>query len=327
MTNKIDKKNSKVLVTGGAGFIGSHIALALLKRGDEVAIIDNFNDYYDPNLKEARIRRLTAVFPGIKIYRTDITDNGAIAEIFSKESFDKVCHLAAQAGVRYSLTNPFIYEQTNILGTLNLLESCRHNGVKDFIFASSSSVYGNNKELPFSEEQRVDNPISLYAATKKSNEEMAYVYHHLYGLHCTGLRFFTVYGPWGRPDMALFKFSRAILAGEAIDIYNNGEMARDFTYIDDIVAGAIAAIDKSYPYEIFNLARGESIKLSDFISEIEKNLKKTAGKNMLPLQPGDVPATSASIEKARRMLGYEPRTSVDAGVRNFIEWYREYYKR
>ena len=315
----------KILITGGAGFIGSTVAKKLLERGDEIVIVDNFNDYYDPTLKEARIKKILSQGGDSQIERIDITDYKALEKIFQDNKIDKVCHLAAQAGVRYSLEHPFVYENTNNLGTLNLLELCRHYSVKNFIFASSSSVYGNNKKLPFSESDRVDTPISLYASTKKANEEMAHVYHHLFGLNCTGLRFFTVYGPWGRPDMALFKFTKAILTSNVIDVYNNGEMARDFTYIDDIATGVIAALDKSYPYEIFNLARGESVRLLDYINEIEKNLGIEAKKNMMPIQPGDVPATSADISKAREMLGYNPQTSVPIGVKNFIDWYQEYY--
>lgn len=315
-----------ILVTGGAGFIGSKVSQELLKRGNRVLIVDNFNDYYDPKLKENRIKALLDDFSNFEVFRVNVSDYKKLEEIFRNNKIDKVCHLAAQAGVRYSLENPFAYERTNVLGFLNLLELCRYNNVKDFVFASSSSVYGNNKEMPFSEQHRVDTPISIYAATKKSNEEMAYAYHHLFGLNCTGLRFFTVYGPWGRPDMALFMFTKNIMENKPINVFNSGEMARDFTYINDIVSGVIASIDKVYPYEIFNLARGESIKLLDYIKEIENNLGIEAQKNMMPMQPGDVPATSADISKAREMLGYKPETSVKEGVKNFINWYREYYQ-
>ena len=317
---------SKILLTGGAGYIGSHVSRALLEKGDEIVIVDNFNDYYDPNLKEDRIKHLVSNYENKKIERIDITDYKALEKIFQNEKFDKVCHLAAQAGVRYSLEQPFIYESSNVLGTLNLLELCRHYKVKDFIFASSSSVYGANKKIPYSEEDRVDNQVSLYAATKKSNEIMAYTYHHLFGLNCTGLRFFTVYGPWGRPDMGVFKFLDNIYQEKTIDVYNNGEMARDFSYIDDIVAGVVAVIDKSYSYEIFNLARGESLKLIDYISAIEKSLNKKAKINMMPMQPGDVKETWADITKARKMLDYDPKVSVEEGVNNFVNWYKEYYE-
>ncbi|MBU0666403.1 MAG: SDR family NAD(P)-dependent oxidoreductase [Nanoarchaeota archaeon] len=313
---------TKILVTGGAGFIGFHVSKALVARGDEVVIVDNFNDYYDVGLKEARAKELF----GATIIRADISDYKTMNKIFETHSFDKVCHLAAQAGVRYSVTNPFVYERSNILGTLNLLELCRNHGVKDFVFASSSSVYGNNKKLPFSEDDRVDNPISLYAATKKSNEEMAYVYHQLYNLNCTGLRFFTVYGPYGRPDMALFLFTKAIIEGQEVAVFNNGEMARDFTYISDIVSGVLAAIDKPFGFEIFNLARGESIRLLDFISEIEKNFGVLANKKFLPIQLGDVSKTSADISKAKKLLGYNPKTSISVGVKQFIDWYKSFYK-
>lgn len=316
----------KILITGGAGFIGMHVAQKLLKRGDEVIIVDNFNDYYDPSLKEARANLLKKEYPLVEIYKIDIVDYAALEKLFKKKSFDKILHLAAQAGVRYSLEKPFTYLESNLRGTLNLLELCRHHNVKDFIFASSSSVYGNNKKMPFMEEDQVDQPISLYAATKKSTEEMAYTYHHLYGLNCTGLRFFTVYGPWGRPDMALFKFTENTIKGKQIDVYNNGDMARDFTYVDDIADGAIAAIDKSFPFEIFNLARGQSVKLMYYISEIEKSVGKEVFKHMMPMQPGDVPVTSADISKARKLLDYEPKTSVEEGVKNFVDWYREFYK-
>jgi UDP-glucuronate 4-epimerase len=322
----IFKQKNKVLVTGGAGFIGFNVAKALLDRGDDVIVVDNFNQYYDPEIKKDRARHLKEKYDNVKIYIIDITDYVAMDRIFRVHKIDKVCHLAAQAGVRYSLDNPFAYIDSNIKGFLNLLELCRHHNIKDFIYASSSSVYGNNKKLPFCEEDRVDTPISLYAASKKTNEEIAFTYHHLFGLNCTGLRFFTVYGPWGRPDMALFKFTRKILSGKAIDVYNHGKMSRDFTYIDDISRGVLSAIDKSYPYEVFNLARGKSIKLYDFIKEIEANLSRVALKNMMPIQPGDVPETKGDISKAREMLDYKPRISVKEGVKNFIDWYKEYYQ-
>jgi UDP-glucuronate 4-epimerase len=312
----------RVLITGGAGFIGFNVAKKLLARGDQVVIVDNFNDYYDVNLK----RKRASLLKGAQILFADISDFETMEQIFKTYKFHKICHLAAQAGVRYSLTNPFIYGQTNFMGTLNLLELCRRYNVKDFIYASSSSVYGKNEKQPFSELDRVDTPISLYAATKKSNEEMAHVYNHLFGINCIGLRFFTVYGPYGRPDMALFLFTKAILEGKPIKVFNNGNMIRDFTYIDDIVSGVIAALDSGIKFDVFNLARGEKVFLLDFIREIEKNLGLRAKKNMLPLQPGDVIETSGDITNARIKLGYNPKTSVAEGVRNFIQWYKEYYR-
>jgi UDP-glucuronate 4-epimerase len=314
-----------ILLTGGAGFIGFHTAKTLLMRGDRVIIVDNLNDYYDPSIKESRLKELEKISTNLLVKRIDICEYQDLEEIFKSEKINTVVNLAAQAGVRYSISHPFTYEKTNIRGFLNLLELCRHHDVKDFIFASSSSVYGANTKMPFSEDDKVDTPISLYAASKKSNEEMAFTYHHLYGLNCTGLRFFTVYGPWGRPDMALFLFTDAIVKNKPINVFNNGEMARDFTYIDDIVAGVIASIDKSFAYEIFNLARGESVRLMDYIKEIENNLGKVAVKNMLPMQAGDVPKSDADISKARRLLAYNPQTSVKEGIKNFVDWYRGYY--
>lgn len=315
-----------VFITGIAGFIGSSTAKKLLDKGYRVVGVDNLNDYYDPKLKKARLDLLKSYSDNVKIYKADITDYKVMDKIFSNEKIDKVCHLAAQAGVRYSIENPFAYQEVNLLGTLNMLELCRHHGVKDFIYASSSSVYGNNDKMPFSEKHPIDTPMSLYAATKKANEAMAYTYHHLYGLNCTGLRFFTVYGPWGRPDMALFKFTKGVIEQTSIDVYNYGKMFRDFTYIDDIVDGVIKSLEKSYPYEIFNLAKGETVELLTYIEEIENTLGKKAIMNMMPIQPGDVPKTSADITKAQDMLGYAPKTSVDEGVRNFVNWYIEYYK-
>lgn len=314
----------KVLVTGAAGFIGFHTALELLERGDEVIGVDNFNEYYEPSLKRSRADKLKSLYD-LNVIEADVSDYKAMEKIFNNNKIDKVFHSAAQAGVRYSIENPFVYEKSNVLGTLNLLELCRYYNVKDFVLSSSSSVYGNNQKLPFSEDDRVDTPISIYAATKKSNEEMCYTYSHLYGLNCTCLRFFTVYGPWGRPDMALFKFTKNILEGKPIEVYNHGRMARDFTYISDIVKGVLAAIDNPFSYEIFNLARGKSIKLLDFIQAIEENLGITAEKDYQPIQPGDVPETSADITKAKEKLGYSPEVSVKEGVKNFVEWYREYY--
>lgn len=315
-----------ILLTGGAGFIGMGVAKCLLERGDNVLVLDNFNDYYDPSLKRARVDFLCQEFPHLKVFELDIIDYDKLDELFQSEKIDQVCHLAAQAGVRYSLDNPLAYLESNLRGTLHLLEMCRRHNVRDFIYASSSSVYGANEKTPFSESDRVDHPISLYAATKKSNEEMAYTYHHLFGLHCTGLRFFTVYGPWGRPDMALFKFVKNIFADQEIDVYNEGKMVRDFTYIEDIVSGVIAALDKGYSYEVFNLARGEAIELGDYIAAIEKAVGKSVKKNLMPMQPGDVRVTSGDISKAQKMLNYQPHTSVEEGVGNFVEWYRGYYK-
>jgi len=312
-----------ILVTGIAGFIGSSTALVLAGRGDTVIGVDNFNDYYDPTLKRSRAKRLDGK---AKIHEVDITDLEGMKKIFSQYKIDKVCHLAAQAGVRYSIENPFAYEQANNIGTLNILELCRHQGIKTLVYASSSSVYGGNTKTPFSVEDAVDKPISLYAATKKYNELMAYTYHHLFGLNCTGLRFFTVYGPWGRPDMALFKFTENTIKGKPIDVYNFGMMKRDFTFISDIVAGIIASLDKAYPYEVFNLGNSSTVELSYFIECVEKELGRKAQRNMLPMQPGDVPETSADIEKSRRMLGFDPKVKIEQGIKEFITWYRDYYK-
>lgn len=316
---------AKILVTGGAGFIGAQLAKKLIENNFEVVIVDNFNDYYDQGLKEARISGLLKDL-NFKLYRVDITDLAELKKIFSENKIDKICHLAAQAGVRYSLENPFAYEETNIRGTLNLLELAKDFKVAGFIYASSSSVYGGNKKIPFSEADRVDNPVSLYAATKKANELMAHTYHHLYKLPCIGLRYFTVYGPWGRPDMALFKFTKAILEDRPIDVYNFGKMRRDFTYIDDIITGTLAAIESDYEYEIFNLGNSETVELEYFISVLEKALGKSAQKKYLPMQPGDVPETYANISLAQEKLGYSPLTSIEEGIGKFIEWYKDYYK-
>lgn len=314
----------KYLVTGAAGFIGFHVSRALLTRGDTVIGLDNLNDYYDPRLKEDRVKQLT-VFSEFTFVRGDIADYSLLCELNEMHKFDKVCHLAAQAGVRYSLVNPFVYERANLLGFLNILEMCRNSGIENLVYASSSSVYGGNEKIPFSIEDRTDKPISLYAATKKANELMAYTYHHLYAMRCTGLRFFTVYGPWGRPDMALFKFTRAILNGGEIEVYNYGRMKRDFTYIDDIVRGVLAALDRDYDFEIFNLGNSQPVELGYFIECIERTLGKTARKKLLPLQPGDVEATYADIDYSTEKLGFVPKTTIEEGIRKFIEWYREYY--
>lgn len=315
----------KILLTGGAGFIGSHVAEALLKRGDTVVLVDNMNDYYDVSLKESRIQDLLQ-YDGAIFVKADIADEIAMETLFKKHEFDKVCHLAAQAGVRYSIENPLQYDQANGRGTLVMLECCRKYDVKDIVFASSSSVYGGSTRMPFKEDDPVDTPLAIYAATKRYNELQAHAYHMLYGLNCTGLRFFTAYGPKGRPDMALFKFTKAILENKPIEVYNDGKMLRDFTFISDIVAGVIAAIDKPFPYEIFNLARGEQVQLLSFIEAIEKALGKKAEKQLLPLQQGDVPATHGDIRKAQELLGYNPKVSVDEGVVAFVTWYKTYYK-
>lgn len=312
-----------ILVTGIAGFIGSHIAKALIDQGDKVIGIDNFSSYYNPQLKEIRIKNFLAGYD-FELYRTDISEIENLKKIFAKNKIDKICHLAAQAGVRYSLENPNIYIQSNILGTHNLLELAKEYKIKAFIFASSSSVYGGNKKIPFTENDLVDQPISLYAATKRANELEAYTYHYLYQLNCWGLRFFTVYGPWGRPDMALFKFTKAILEDRPIDVYNQGQHRRDFTYIDDIIPGVLTAIDQCEGYKIFNLGNNQSVGLEDFIKIIEDNLGKKARKNYLPLQPGDVVETWADIEKARKVLGYNPRVDIREGVKKFIDWYKQY---
>ncbi|MBW2992605.1 GDP-mannose 4,6-dehydratase [Candidatus Woesearchaeota archaeon] len=313
--------SKKILVTGGAGFIGFYIVKALLDRGDSVVIVDNFNDYYNPKLKYARIKQIKGS-KNLVVYRKDISKYKDMEKIFRKHKFDKICHMAAQAGVRYSLKDPIRYEIWNNLGTLNLLELCRKFGIKDFVYASSSSVYGGNKKIPFSEKDNVDSPISFYAATKKTNELYAHVYSHLYGLNCTGLRFFTVYGPFGRPDMALFNFVKRITEGKHIEVYNYGKMKRDFTYITDIVSGVLAAIDKPFSYEIFNLGNNKPVELNKFIKIIEKELGKKAKKKLMPIQPGDVPVTYANIDKAKKMLGYRPKTSIEEGVRKFIKWFK-----
>ena len=316
-------KKPITLVTGAAGFIGFHVAKSLLKDGIEVIGIDNLNPYYDVSLKNARLAQLTAQ-QNFTFYHDDIKDLDALKNIFSSHKIERICNLAAQAGVRYSMEDPFVYQESNIKGFLNLLEMARQYPPKNFVYASSSSVYGNNKELPFRVEDNVDTPISLYAATKKSNELMAYTYSHLFNIPLTGLRYFTVYGPWGRPDMALFLFTSAILKGKAIDIYNFGKMKRDFTYIDDIVNGTISSLDNPFTYEIFNLGNSKTVELMELITIIEEELGINAKKNFLPLQPGDVPETYADIAKSKNMLGYNPKTSISSGVKKFIAWYREY---
>jgi UDP-glucuronate 4-epimerase len=333
----------KVLVTGSAGFIGSSVVIKLLERGDTVLGIDNHNDYYDPALKEARLAR----FNNHKNYqhlRLSLEDKAGILECFDIHRPGRVINLAAQAGVRYSLTNPHAYIDANIQGFINILEACRHFECKHLTYASSSSVYGGNTKLPFSEHDAVDHPVSLYAATKKANELMAHTYSHLYGLPTTGLRFFTVYGPWGRPDMALFLFTKAILEGRAIDVYNHGEMTRDFTFIDDIVEGVIRVNDKAAlsnkdfdslnpdpgssnaPYRVFNIGNSRPTPLMDYIKAIETSLDMIARKNFLPLQSGDVPATSSDTSELEKWVGFKPNTSVESGVAQFVDWYRDFYK-
>ena len=317
-------ESKNVLVTGAAGFIGFHLSRALLGRGTRVIGIDNLNPYYDPNLKAARLEILKP-YEDFTFHKMDLKDLEALKGLFDSERIDVVCNLAAQAGVRHSLTDPFSYQKSNLEGFINLLEMARHHKVDNFVYASSSSVYGKNKKVPFSVEDRVDNPISLYAATKKANELMAHAYSHLYDIPCTGLRYFTVYGPWGRPDMALFLFTDAILKKRPINVYNHGNMKRDFTYIDDIISGTIAAIDRPLPYEIFNLGNSDTIGLLEFIGIIEEVLGLHAEKIFLPIQPGDVAETSADIEKSKKMLGFEPKTTLREGIRKFVDWYRNYY--
>jgi UDP-glucuronate 4-epimerase len=332
----------RVLVTGAAGFIGYHLARRLVERGDEVIGVDNVNDYYDVALKEARLGQLEGR-DGFTFRRLDISDTGAIAALFKDVRPQVVVNLAAQAGVRYSLTNPYAYVQSNLLGFTNILEGCRHNPVEHLVYASSSSVYGANTAMPFSVHHNVDHPVSLYAASKKSNELMAHTYSHLFGIPTTGLRFFTVYGPWGRPDMALFLFTKAILAGEPIDVFNQGRMRRDFTYIDDIVEGVVRTADKpaaadpawrgdapdpggsAAPYRLYNIGNHEPVELMEFIAVLESKLGVKAKLNLLPIQPGDVPATWADVDDLMRDVGFSPSTSIDVGIGRFVEWYRAYY--
>ena len=313
------------LVTGVAGFIGFYIARSLLEKGDMVVGIDNLNPYYDVSLKKARLEQIIS-HNNFSFYHEDINNLDALKRIFSQHQIDRICNLAAQAGVRYSIQNPFIYQESNVGGFLNLLEMARQFPVSNLVFASSSSVYGNNKKLPFSVEDSVDTPISLYGATKRADELMAYAYSHLFEILITGLRYFTVYGPWGRPDMALFLFTSSILDGSPIDIYNFGKMKRDFTYIDDIVDGTISALNSPFRYEIFNLGNSKTVELMELIKIIEEELGIEAKKNFFPLQPGDVPETYANIEKTKKMLGFNPKTSIRTGIRKFLNWYRDYYK-
>lgn len=347
----------KILVTGTAGFIGFHLAKRLLELGEEVIGIDCINDYYDVNIKYGRLLKTgienneieygkkvkSTIYPNYHFFQLKLEDKSSIDKLFAAEKFDTVCNLAAQAGVRYSITNPYAYIESNILGFINILEASRHNNVEHLAYASSSSVYGLNEVMPLSTIQNVDHPISLYAASKKSNELMAHTYSHLYGIATTGLRFFTVYGPWGRPDMALFLFTKAILNNEPIDVYNNGNMVRDFTYIDDIVEGLIRVLknkptgnnnwtgqkpdpsSSKAPYKIYNIGNNNPVKLMDFIEEIEIKLGKKAIKNLMPMQQGDVPATAADVEDLVKNLNYRPSTSVKEGIGNFIDWYLDYF--
>ena len=332
----------RILVTGAAGFIGSTLSLRLLARGDEVLGIDNLNDYYDVTLKQARLDRLTP-HPGFTFAKVSIEDRPALEKAFHHFRPQRVVNLAAQAGVRYSIENPYAYVESNLVGFINILEACRHGKVEHLVYASSSSVYGANRKLPFSVQDPVDHPVSLYAATKKANELMAHTYSHLYGLPTTGLRFFTVYGPWGRPDMALFLFTRKILAGEPIDVFNHGHHTRDFTYIDDIVEGVIRTLDRvpgpdphydplhpnpatsAAPYRVYNIGNSHPVQLSHYIEVLEDCLGRKAEQNLLPLQPGDVPDTSAEVSELMEDTGYRPDTRVEEGVRRFVEWYRRYY--
>jgi UDP-glucuronate 4-epimerase len=334
---------ARILVTGAAGFIGSHLTRRLLDRGDHVVGLDNLNDYYDVSLKHARLAQLEG-HANFRFVKLELADRQGMADLFAAEKFDKVVNLAAQAGVRYSLQNPHAYVDSNVVGFVNILEGCRHNGVKHLVYASSSSVYGANTSMPFSVHHNVDHPVSLYAATKKANELMAHTYAHLYRLPCTGLRFFTVYGPWGRPDMALFLFTRAILEGRPIDVFNYGKMRRDFTFVDDIVEGVIRVTDNiatanpawngdvpdpgtsAAPYRLYNIGNNNPVELMYLIETLEKALGKTAEKNLMPIQPGDVPATYADVEALTADVGFKPDTPIEVGVERFVEWYRDYYR-
>ncbi|HAI74425.1 MAG TPA: hypothetical protein DCS28_01970 [Candidatus Moranbacteria bacterium] len=315
---------TKVFITGGAGFIGSNLAKKLIDRGDQVVMIDNFNDYYDVKLKQDRIKKFLKGYK-FKLYKGDIRDYKFLEKIYKKEKIDKVVHLAAMAGVRYAIENPMIYAEVNVLGTTNLLQLSVRYKIKNFVYASSSSVYGNNKKFPFSENDSVDAPISPYAATKKSTELMAHVFSHVHGMKTTGLRYFTVYGPWGRPDMALFKFTKNILAGKSIDVYNRGKMSRNFSYIDDIVSGTITVLDADLSYGVMNIGGDKEETLMRYIEVLEKCLGKKAKKNMMPMQPGDVPSTVADISKLRK-LGWKPTTRIEEGIKNFVDWYKSYYE-
>ena len=333
---------TRILVTGAAGFIGYHLSEKLLARGDEVVGLDNLNDYYSVELKRARLARLKRheLFEHVNL---DLSDREGMATLFAQGRFERVVNLAAQAGVRYSLENPHAYVDSNIVGFVNVLEGCRHTGVDHLAYASSSSVYGANTRMPFSVHDNVDHPLSLYAASKKANELMAHTYSHLYGLPTTGLRFFTVYGPWGRPDMALFLFTKAILEGRPIDVYNHGKMRRDFTYIDDIVEGLVRVADRTAepsrewsgdqpdpgtskaPYKVYNIGNNQPVELLEFVATIERCLGRTAEKNLMPMQPGDVPATFADVDDLVRDVGFKPNTPLEVGIQRFVDWYRDYY--
>ena len=333
----------KLLVTGAAGFIGFHLAQRLLKQGEDVVGLDNLNDYYDVRLKEARLRVLEP-HPNFRFVRASLADRPVMEALFAEERFDMVVNLAAQAGVRYSIQNPHAYIDSNIVGFMNVLEGCRHNSIKHLVYASSSSVYGANTTVPFSERHSVDHPVSLYAATKKSNELMAHTYAHLYGLPTTGLRFFTVYGPWGRPDMAYFSFTKAILEGRMIDVYNHGRMQRDFTYIDDIVEGIVRVLvhipqpdsawnaaspdpsSSSAPFRVYNIGNNRPVELGRFIEVLEECLGKKAKRNMLPLQAGEVVVTCADVDDLMRAVGFKPSTPIEQGIGKFVKWYRNYYQ-
>lgn len=345
----------KILITGTAGFIGFHLAKRLLERGDEVVGIDNINDYYDVNLKYARLAETgisreaekwhmpvrSTKYPSYTFVRMNLEDRDQLMALFERGKFDNVCNLAAQAGVRYSLENPYAYIDSNIVGFVNILEACRHHNIRHLVYASSSSVYGNNTKMPLSTSDNVDHPISLYAATKKSNELMAHTYSHLFGLPTTGLRFFTVYGPWGRPDMALFLFTKALLENRPIQVFNYGDMVRDFTYIDDIIEGVVRVIDHpakpspagknnvscsdTAPYKVYNIGNASPVSLTEYIAAIEAALGKTAEKEFLPMQPGDVPRTEADVTDLMRDLGYKPSTPVKTGIEKFTTWYKTYF--
>ncbi len=321
---KKEQRDRTILVTGAAGFIGYHLSRRLLETGHRVIGLDNLNPYYDATLKRARLAQLQP-FDAFVFFEEDLESRSGLQEVFRSNDIGRICNLAAQAGVRYSLKDPFSYQKSNLEGFLNLLEMAREVGVDNFVYASSSSVYGANTQYPFREEDRADQPVSLYGATKRANELMAHAYNHLYDFPTVGLRFFTVYGPWGRPDMALFLFTDAILHGRPIDVFNHGKMKRDFTYIDDIIDGTVAALENPFPCEVFNLGNSSTLELLEFIRIIEEELGKEAQKNWLPMQPGDVRQTSADIEKSRKLLGFEPKTPVREGVRSFLSWYRAYY--